>query len=246
MVHDPPLSFARDLDRTTTRYLKKWTGLFRGADVGTLYCPRERFGLGITKTSVHFRKMGIIKCLLLQQSNDANVRQIYEIRAKREAPHKRVWYATQETSNATSIVLHNQRFAGQTHRMGLGNGHYNHDPTKPGLRKLCTQTVSAIDAEELWGHSVSLPMQGLWTTWAENTNSLDFSWQTLMYGPGKQILFFLLNATINTLPSQHFLYLIGRADSPNCHLCNGKGYVLAGANMPSTMENMLGVTIQFY
>ena len=153
------------------------------------------------------------------------MRQIYEIRAKREAPHKRVWYATQETSKATSIVLHNQRFAGQTHRMGLGNGHYNHDPTKPGLRKLCTQTVSAIDAEELWSHSVSLPMQGLWTTWAENTNPLDFSWQTLIYGPGKQIVSFLLNATINTLPSQHFLYLIGRADSPNCDLCNGKGHV---------------------
>lgn len=129
MVHDLPLSFARDLDRTTTRYLKKWVGLFRGADVGTLYRSRERFGLGITKTSVHFKKMGVIKCLLLNQSNDANVRELYELRAKREASFERCWRATQETTQAISIVKHNQRFAGQTHRMGLGNGHYIHDLT---------------------------------------------------------------------------------------------------------------------
>ena len=175
MVHDLPLSFARDLDRTTTRYLKKWVGLFRGADVGTLYRSRERFGLGITKTSVHFKKMGVIKCLLLNQSNDANVRELYELRAKREASFERCWRATQETTQAISIVKHNQRFAGQTHRMGLGNGHYIHDPSKTGLRKLATQTIFQIESEEQECHSLSLPMQGLWTTWAEHTCPLDFT-----------------------------------------------------------------------
>lgn len=225
MVHDLPLSFARDLDRITTRYLKKWVGLFRGADVGTLYRSRERFGLGITKTSVHFKKMGVIKCLLLNQSNDANVRELYELRAKREASFERCWRATQETTQAISIVKHNQRFAGQTHRMGLGNGRYIHDPSKTDLRKLATQTIFQIESEEQECHSLSLPMQGLWTTWAEHTCPLDFTWKTLIYGPGKRIISFLLNATINTLPSQYLLSLMGKSDSPNCLVCKKEGHV---------------------
>ena len=106
-----------------------------------------------------------------------------------------------------------------------GNGHYIHDPSKTGLHKLATQSIFQIESEEQECHSLSLPMQGLWTTWAEHTCPLDFTWKTLIYGPGKQIISFLLNATINTLPSQHLLSLMGKSDSPNCLVCKKEGHV---------------------
>jgi hypothetical protein len=41
----------------------------------------------------------------------------------------------------------------------------------------------------------------------------------LIYGPGKKIISFLLNAYINTLPSPYLLHLMKLGDSPKCPLC---------------------------
>ena len=55
---------------------------------------------------------------------------------------------------------------------------------------------------------------------------LDFSWNTLIHGPGKRIISFLLNATQNTLPSPHFRKVQGFQDDDKCALCRETGFVL--------------------
>ena len=75
-------------------------------------------------------------------------------------------------------------------------------------------------------------MQGLWSVWFEHTNPLDFSWKNLIFGPGKRIISFLLNATINSLPSPYMLKLMGYTDSSKCNICASKlcntSHILAG------------------
>jgi hypothetical protein len=68
-------------------------------------------------------------------------------------------------------------------------------------------------------------MQALWTHWAEHTRPLDFSWNTLIHGPGKRIISFMINATQNTLPSPHFLKVQKFQDDDKCTLCRKTGFV---------------------
>ena len=226
LVYDLPRSFGINLEYVSTRYLKKWIGVHKSADTGILYRSNDRFGLAITPTSVHLQKMGVTKCSLLKNSKDSDIRLIYQAREERKAKETgRVWSSTRSLTEAESIVTHNTRFAGQTNKQGLGSGNYNHNPTLAETRKLCSNTIMQTKQEQFWSHSHSLSMQGLWTHWAEHTLPLDFSWNTLIHGPGKKIISFLLNATINTLPSPHLLNIIGLTDDDKCPLCQKKGYV---------------------
>jgi hypothetical protein len=226
-----PLSLAINLDQHTNRYLKKWAGLFKSADLGVLYRSRERFGLGLTRISTHFKKMGVIKCLLLKHSEDPDICQIYEKRAKHEA-NLRTWRASQETTKVEQIVEHKIRFAGQTDRLGLGNGCYEFDLSNESHRQMCTQAIMDCESEKYWSHAHTLSMQGIWTTWAEHVHPLDYSWNTLIYGPGKTIISFLLNATINSLPSPYLLRLMGYKSNSRCALCKNSNcnvsHILSG------------------
>jgi hypothetical protein len=226
LVHDLPLSFGKDLDAISTRHLKKWMGIHRSADIGVLYRDNEHFGLNLTLTSLHLQKMGVVKCLLLENSKDPDIKVLYHAREERKAAETgRVWSSTRATSEARSIVSHNLRFPSQTDRQGLGSGVYDHNPSRARMRKLCTIAATSVKAEQLWSHSHSLTMQALWTHWAEHTRPLDFSWNTLIHGPGKRIISFLLNATQNTLPSPHFLKVQKLQDDDKCTLCRETGFV---------------------
>ena len=232
LVQDLPLSFAKDLEVIAHRFLKNWIGLFRNADLGVLFRPRDRFGIGMTPISSYFKKMGVIKCLLLKQSKDLNVREIYKIREEREANFNIEWRASKFATEVESIVKHNMRFSGQQHRIGLGNGTYNVNPSKPAFRKMCSTAISNMETEKLWSHSHTLAMQGLWSQWFELTLPLDFTWKNLIYGPGKKIISFLLNACINTLPTPYLFKLMGYSPSGKCPICPSKNcnlsHVLAG------------------
>lgn len=232
LIHDLPLSIAIEFDKHTNRFLKRWAGVHRSAEVGVLYRPKEHFGLGLTKISIHFKKMGVVKCLLLKHSKDPNIRQLYSDRVKREAPLAN-WRASQLTTEVEQIVDFNIKFSGQSNRLGLGHNTFNHNPTTSEYRKLCTKVVSDLDICQQWAHSHSLGMQGLWTSWFNNTLGLDFSWTTLIYGPGKKVISFLLNAYINTLPSPYLLHLTKVISSPKCPLCKQQkichtSHILAG------------------
>ena len=226
LVHDLPLSFGKDLDTISTRHLKKWMGIHRSADTGILYRDNAHFGLNLTLTSLHLQKMGVVKCLLLENSKDSDIKILYHAREERKAAETgRVWSSTRAASEAHGIVSHNLRFPSQSNRQGLGSGSYDNDPSGDRIRKLCTIATTTIKTEQLWSHSHTLTMQAQWTHWTELTHPLDFSWNTLIHGPGKRIISFLLNATQNTLPSPHFRKIQGFQDDDKCTLCRKTGYV---------------------
>ena len=226
-----PLNLAHTLNVHANRYLKSWIGLFKRSDLGVLYRSKSRFGLGLTSIICHFKRMNIVKCLLLKNSDDKDIRDIYNRRVERESKLS-TWKATQETTKVEQAVNHRLRFVGQTHRKGLGHGCYKSDISASEYRKLCTQTISDIESEKYWARAFSLNLQGIWTEWFEHTNPLDFSWNTLIYGPGKSLIAFLLNASINSLPSPYLRRLMGYKQTSRCKLCKhtncNLSHILAG------------------
>jgi len=92
LVHDLSLFFAQELDKHTTPFLKRWAGLFRNADLGALYRRRDHMGLQLTSIELHYKRMQVVKCSLLQGSSDEKVREIYENRKQRVIEHANRWW----------------------------------------------------------------------------------------------------------------------------------------------------------
>ena len=60
IIHDFSFSFSIEMEKSISVRLKKWAGLFRGADTGTLFRSRENFGLQLTSMSDHFVQMQLV------------------------------------------------------------------------------------------------------------------------------------------------------------------------------------------
>jgi len=77
LVHDFCLTFAIELEDFATKRLKIWSGLYRSADIGTLYRRREHLGLQLTSLSSHYKHMQIVKACLLSTSQDPLIQEIF-------------------------------------------------------------------------------------------------------------------------------------------------------------------------
>jgi len=223
LVHDLSLWFAQELDKRITRQLKIWAGLYRSSDLGALYRRREHFGLQLTSIEHHYKHFQVVKCSLLQNSNDPDVRAIYELRKSRVANFTR-WSGSKELSNLEPVADHSLRFAGQVGTSGLGSNKsdpYIADPTLKERRgKICETLNLEIDRKHI-EHASCLVQQGVWTHW-DNVSPFDLSWKNLIYGPGPRVIAFVLNAQINSLKTPDMMQLWGYVPSACCVFCGAE------------------------
>ena len=152
-----------------------------------------------------------MKCCLLQNSKDDDVKAIYELRKERVSDFTNRWSGPKELTNLEPVADHNLRFAGQTGRAGLGSqksNPYLANPTTEERRAKITETLTLQHEQKHMEHAAVLAQQGVWTHW-DNVIPFDLSWKNLIYGPGPRIIAFVLNAQINSVKTPYSL----------CHLC---------------------------
>ena len=87
LVHDLNLWFAKELDKRVIPRLKEWAGLYRSSDIGTLFRLREHLGLQLTSVEHHYEHLQLVKCCLLENSKDDNVRALYKLREESPPSH---------------------------------------------------------------------------------------------------------------------------------------------------------------
>ena len=221
LVHDLSLSFARDLDKVVIRHLKRWAGLYRSSDVGSLFRLRKHLGLQLTSVEYHFEHLQLVKCCLLESSKDETVQAIYKRRTERVRDFTSRWSAPNELKKLEPVVEHSFCYAGQTGHAGLGANRSDPYIAKPSVRQLRERTTVALRTkheENHVRHASCLLRQGVWTHW-DNVLPFDLSWENLIYGPGPRVISFLLNAQINSVRTPDMLKLWGFIDSAACHLC---------------------------
>ena len=96
LVHDLSLSFARELNKRVIPRLKSWAGLYRSSDIGTLFRLRDHLGLQLTSIEHHYEHLQLVKCCLLENSKDENIRSLYKMRAERVISQSNRWSAPKE------------------------------------------------------------------------------------------------------------------------------------------------------
>ena len=135
LVHDFSLWFAQELDKRLHLRLKIWAGLYRSSDLGTLYRRRGHHGLQLTSIELHYQHLQVVKCCLLQNSKDGDVKAIYELRKERVSDFTNRWSGPKELTNLEPVADHNLRFAGQTGRAGLGSQKSNPYLANPTIER---------------------------------------------------------------------------------------------------------------
>jgi hypothetical protein len=218
LVHDFCLSFAVELDKLAIPFLKRWAGLFRGADVGCLFRLRKDLGLQLTSFTFHFKHLQLVRCCLLKHSTDPAVAGAYILKTSRESSFSRTWCATSELETLGPAVEHEIRFGGQNSHEGLGHGRYIAAPTLRQRRGLLVELLLEESEKALVEHSSNLARQGVWTKW-QGVRPFDFSWKNLLSGPGPRLLSFVLNSLINSVRTPDMLRLWNYKRTAECPLC---------------------------
>ena len=135
--------------------LKKWAGVGRSVDTGLLYRSRDSFGLGLTSVSDHYKYMQLIKCQLLQASNDSSISILYASKKARETKG-RVWRPTRALAVVDSEVQLKCRYPEQVGKAGLGHGKFNPNPSKSERRKLAAKVIKGLADQNRVAHAHSL------------------------------------------------------------------------------------------
>ena len=74
-VRNLPLTWViRTLEAAATRHLKRWVGLARSANPGSLYLPKKKGGMGLPSLSILFKKQQVSQACQLLSSHDPVVR----------------------------------------------------------------------------------------------------------------------------------------------------------------------------
>ena len=88
--------------------------------------------------------MQLVKCCLLENSNDPNIRDIYEIRKNRVTSFSERWSGPKALQALIPVAEHNLQFAGQVGRAGLGSNRaasYIGTPTLRDMREKVTEAL---------------------------------------------------------------------------------------------------------
>jgi len=124
--------------------------------------------------------MQLVKCELLRNSTDSDIRELYRSRSARNAKLTRVWKATKLLSEVDAEVDLNLKFPVQNNNLGIGFENFNPNPSILQRRKLVTSKALSFSEQKRVAHSATLKQQGAWLQWAESAIPFDFSWKNLI------------------------------------------------------------------
>lgn len=219
-THDFARSFVVELQPTVNTFLRRWGGIYKSSDQSVLYRPRAQFGLQLTSLVAQLERMQVVCNHLLNHSQDAEIRRLAGYRAEREANISN-WRGSQLYSQCKAIAEHDNKFKGQSHRQGLGNGNYNPLPSIAEHRKMVSSTVLKLESERLMAHSCQLLAQSRWTHWVDTCEPYDLSWKNLIWkkSADQPLIKFILNATQCTNNTPAMLKLWNYTNHARCPLC---------------------------
>ena len=166
--------------------------------------------------------MQLVKCQLLQQSDDDSIRALYTSMKSRQTKGRK-WRASRTMNDVDIEVDLKIHFPAQTGKSGLGHGNFNRNPSKSERRKLAARVIKDFADEKRIAHAHSLARQGVWLQWSDTTIPFDCSWKNLLFGPGEKVLKFVLNASVNWVKTPDLLKLWGYTHQDLCCLCGSSG-----------------------
>ena len=204
MIYDLPLTMVESLESTCTRYLKKWLGIPRSANVDVLYVFRKLRGLQLQNVATAYKRLQLVRLHLLKHSADDQVRLMYE--RMRDGPRdKRRKFDPIDQLELLEAMVNNEHQLNVQARNRVGIGYDAPDRTAKftpaQVRRQVVELQANASNDERLAHLRTLEMQGKWARW-DSVMSQDFQWQRMFTSMTDEVLKFVINAQLLTLPSE--------------------------------------------
>jgi hypothetical protein len=200
-------SFVNSLQKTGQKLLKSWAGIPRSGNAALLYTGHVGIGMKCKNIVIEYKKLKTIKSALLKTSN-SNDKSIY---LTRSAENNRLH--NHESVDFDYQIINSEI---ETNRHGLG--YKTPKITNKDERKKVASLVHEREIDKLIEQTSSLAFQGKWATW-KNIMENDIKWQSAINSKNENLLKFLINSTLNTLPTKDNLRRWGTGTNGVCDLC---------------------------
>ena len=199
-VHDINATQLKSLDVILDRYLKLWLGVpHRGANLAVVHDPD---GLNIPTITDLYRTCHCLAYSRSRIKGDDIVNHALDRRLERESGWSRQMSFTVD--------------AHETHLKVPDSLNWNQ--TKTRIKKL-----GQDDCREKWIKLIEpLLVQGEFMKVVHMENT-DVTWKSIIYNVPQGVMKFIVNAAIDSLPTNKNLYRWGKRISDKCNLCNCTG-----------------------
>lgn len=201
-IHQVSNSHLSTLNSITTKYIKTWAGLPPCATNAILHLQE---GLNIMSLSHLYKLTQCQSHARTRLVGDVRVNQVLDIKLRREEH----WTQKHSTSveaetvyNSTSII---QNIL-PDHKL------------KSKIKENVSKHLNEIDQNKWREHINTLIKQGQYLKLAHEEKS-DIIWKSNIFNLKKGTMKFLLNASINTLPTKDNLHQWGKSTTDFCTLC---------------------------
>ena len=214
-LYDFPLTVVEQMERTASRFLRKWLGVPKSFSAVNLYSTSSPAALPTTALTEEFKVSQVRSALLLRHSKD-QVAQGSE--PKRPAGRK--WTPQVSVNVAESRLRHSDIVEVVAEgRKGLGS--YNtvqwSKANRETQRKMVVNEIRNAEEETRRVKAASMKAQGAWLNWT-NVESRTVSSGDLMKSPDLSLSFFLKSIS-DTLPTPLNLHIWKKLEDPTCTVC---------------------------
>ena len=161
---------------------------------------RERGGLGLPSVTTMYKKQQVSRQVQLQTSRDPGVRKVAQQQLEVQRSMERVFFKPAEVAHSVIELDGNL--------------------CRKNLNRRARALVTTEEDEALSANLLSLPQQGrMMTQFGRNAAAL---WSRCINKLPPEPLSFILNATVESLPTNANLFKWGKRPSPSCALCHGE------------------------
>ena len=218
MLYEITTTTVESLERTISKYLRRWLGVPPSFTSIGLYGKTNQLQLPLSSLSEEFKVAKARMVVTLKQSKDKSIQ-----RAGIETCTGRKWSASSAVERAESqLQLKDNIGTTAIGRQGLGTSKTTRWSTANDAEKraMIQAEIRQEEEQSRKAKSVSMAAQGAWTKWPTSCRKL--SWSDIWsYQPLR--LAFLLKSVYDVLPSPTNLHRWGLHDDPSCKLCNKAG-----------------------
>ena len=213
-VHSLSQTSLKKLDDLTTRYLKRWVDLPQSATRAILHS--QQF-LAIKTISHIYRESQSTAFISSKLQADSNVQNVLESRLERESQWIRKRSTIVESENLFQKIVENTP-----------------EISKVEIIKKKAKTEINEEMKDHWNnHLKSLVLQGAFLS-ADDCLS-DINYKSILFNLPRNVLKFLSNACIDTLPTNNNLKKWNKRKSDSCNLCGNKETLLHVLNFCNVM-----------
>ena len=214
-VHDITETHLKKLDTLTDKYVKKWAGLPVCATNALLHLPA---GLDFKSISLLYTEAHVISHTRTRLQADADVNYVLDCRVERESQYTR--------KKSITVISEAQYISGlsrNTVQQEIPNFEYeNGDRDKRKfineVREEVKTSLYCSNKEKWTDHVKNLVQQGKFLELAQAEHE-DAIWKSYIFDLKHGTMKFLLNAAIDTLPTNANLFKWNKRTNDKCVLC---------------------------